>query len=216
MFVVHFFFTSFGSSLSNKVMQIGSVTQSQVDKLTYDRTMVASFQPHITGLPKSGYGIITLYSYEDFTKQNGAQEVFYTDGERYWRKAVNDSVSPWYRVATGTPPQEYNLPLVDGISGTAKYSKDQFGIVRVYMAAVKDSGTITNNEILGTLPEGFRPKTSFAVVGYGNSNPNSISDRHPVNMYISSNGDITASFLSETDAMKIASLYGTTEFLSES
>lgn len=115
--------------------------------------------------------------------------------------------------ATATPPQEFNLPLADGISGTAKYSKDQFGIVRLYMAVVKDAGTITNNEILGTLPEGFRPKTSFAVVGYGNSNPNSISDRHPVNMYISSNGDITASFLAETDAAKLASLYGVTEFI---
>lgn len=126
------------------------------------------------------------------------------------------AAAEWAEIATATPPQEYDLPLVDGISGTAKYSKDQFGIVRVHMAVVQDSGTITNNEILGTLPEGFRPKLSFAVVGYGNSNPNTISDRHTVNMYISSNGDITASFLSETDAAKLASLYGVTEFIAAS
>ena len=118
----------------------------------------------------------------------------------------------WEPSATATPPEEYDLPLVDGISGTAKYSKDQFGIVRVYMAVTKDSGTITNNEVLGTLPVGFRPKRNFNVVCFGNSNPNTISDRHPVNMLISTNGNIAASFLSETDGTKIASLYGTCEF----
>lgn len=122
----------------------------------------------------------------------------------------------WLYFSTATPPQEFNLPLVDGISGTAKYSKDQFGIVRVYVAVLKNSGTITNNEILGTLPEGFRPKHNFAVVGFGNSNQNNIADRHPINMIISSNGNITAFFLSETDGTKIASLYGTAEFLTES
>ncbi len=140
-------------------------------------------------------------------------------GKMLWRTKVSALENPWsewFPLANATPPQEYDLPLVDGISGTAKYSKDQFGIVRVHMAAVKDSGTITNNEILGTLPEGFRPKLSFAVVGYGNSNPNTISDRHTVNMYISSNGDITASFLSETNAAKLASLYGVTEFIAAS
>lgn len=121
-----------------------------------------------------------------------------------------------YKGAIATPPQEYDLPLADGISGTAKYSKDQFGIVRVYIAVLKNSGTITNNEILGTLPEGFRSKYNFAVVCFGNSEQNNMADRHPINMLISSNGNISASFLSETDSTKIASLYGTTEFLSES
>lgn len=134
-------------------MQIGNVTQNQVDNLNYDCTMVGSFQPHITGLPKTGYGIIVLYPYIDKTKQNGAQEVFYTDGERYWRKAVNDSVSPWYPVAAATPPQEYDLPLADGIGSSAKYSKDQFGRVQL-------RGWITgatDNSVLATLPAGFRP-----------------------------------------------------------
>ena len=122
----------------------------------------------------------------------------------------------WEPSATATPPQEFDLPLADGISGTAKYSKDQFGIVRVYIAVLKNSGTITNNEILGTLPEGFRSKYNFAVVCFGNSEQNNMADRHPINMLISSNGNISASFLSETDGTKIASLYGTAEFLPES
>ncbi len=125
----------------------------------------------------------------------------------------------WESSATATPPQEFDLPLADGFdsAGNASiYWKDQFGIVRVYVAVLKNSGTITNNEILGTLPEGFRPKHNFAVVGFGNSNQNNIADRHPINMIISSNGNITASFLSETDGTKIASLYGTAEFLPES
>ena len=143
----------------------------------------------------------------------------YIDGVATRARYIGERTSSgdyWAKLATATPPQEFNLPLVDGISGTAKYSKDQFGIVRVYVAVLKNSGTITNNEILGTLPEGFRSKHNFAVVCFGNSNQNNIVDRHPINMIISSNGNITASFLSETDGTKIASLYGTAEFLPES
>ena len=168
-----------------------------------------------------GWGLITIFNamatsnawtVQIFQPSNSVGSLGVPLFYRYW----NTSWSKWEPIATATPPQEFNLPLVDGISGTAKYSKDQFGIVRVYVAVLKNSGTITNNEILGTLPEGFCPKYNFAVVGFGNCNQNNIADRHPINMIISSNGNITASFLSETDGTKIASLYGTAEFLPKS
>ena len=149
------------SALSNKVMQIGNVTQSQVDNLNYACTMVGSFQPHITGLPRSGHGIIIFYSYTDQSKQNGAQEVIYTDGDRYWRKAVNDAVTPWFRVATATPPEEIPLNLAAGISVVASHPalfwKNQFGEVTVVVSASKATPFI-DTEVIATLPEGFRPK----------------------------------------------------------
>lgn len=145
-------------ALSNKVMQIGNVTQSQVDNLNYACTMVGSFQPRITGLPRSGHGIIIFYSYTDQGKQNGAQEVIYTDGDRYWRKAVNDAVTPWFRAATATPPEEIPLHLADGLAPMqpSKYYKDQFGIVHISIA-VKATTARTEGSLIATMPEGFRP-----------------------------------------------------------
>lgn len=215
--------TTVSSSLSNKLGISGSLpADTDLNELFaagfYYTTMVTT--PTILHAPFDT--TFNLYVIRSDTSESAkrtlqlATSLSSNDNTMKYRKYTNGTWSEWTPFAHATPPQEFNLPLADGISGTAKYSKDQFGIVRLYMAVVKDAGTITNNEILGTLPEGFRPKTSFAVVGYGNSNSNSISDRHPVNMYISSNGDITASFLAETDAAKLASLYGVTEFIAAS
>ena len=38
----------------------------------------------------------------------------------------------WAKIATATPPQEYDLSLADGISGTAKYCKTQEGVVLIH------------------------------------------------------------------------------------
>lgn len=216
--------TSISSSLSNKLgipteIKAGQNLDHYVVPGLYFCGELAQSVDNIP--PDSITGAFSLFVEKTGAYGNGVKQTFteHNPGFTYIRLLSDTSMnhwSDWKLIANATPPQEYDLPLVDGISGTAKYSKDQFGIVRVHMAAVKDSGTITNNEILGTLPEGFRPKLSLAVVGYGNSNPNTISDRHTVNMYISSNGDITASFLSETDAAKLASLYGVTEFIAAS
>lgn len=64
-------------------------------------------------------------------------------------------------------PQEYNLQLADGLTGTATYSKTQEGIVHI-------SGWVQNlakpeqgkPSIIATLPEGFRPRNNcrFALI----------------------------------------------------
>lgn len=63
-----------------------------------------------------------------------------------------------------TPPQEFNLPLAEGVSPPAKYCKTQFGMVWVYINVLKpDDGAFSNGEQIGTLPAGFRPAYSIYV-----------------------------------------------------
>lgn len=63
-----------------------------------------------------------------------------------------------------TPPQEFDLPLAEGVSPPAKYCKTQFGMVWVYINVLKpDDGAFSNGEQIGTLPAGFRPAYSIYV-----------------------------------------------------
>lgn len=66
----------------------------------------------------------------------------------------------WRQLATATPPQEFALPLVEGASAISgyknAYSKDQFGIVRVWFSVHFESIPEVNAPVF-TLPEGFRP-----------------------------------------------------------
>lgn len=62
----------------------------------------------------------------------------------------------WQPLATATPPQEFDLPLVEGLTALhpSTYRKDQFSVVTV-------GGAISGDMIIGkgiaTLPAGFRP-----------------------------------------------------------
>lgn len=73
--------------------------------------------------------------------------------ERNWN-GIN--WSKWARIATATPPQEFDLPLADGWTGLAKYYKTQENICFIELDILKNA-TIQNGEVLATLPEGFRP-----------------------------------------------------------
>lgn len=66
-----------------------------------------------------------------------------------------------YPIATATPPQEFDLPLAEGVTIVGAgykntYSKDQFGIVRVWFSVHFESIPEVNAPVF-TLPEGFRP-----------------------------------------------------------
>lgn len=67
----------------------------------------------------------------------------------------------WNRAVDTTPPQEYDLPLADGATSVGAgykntYSKDQFGIVRVWFSIHFDTLPAINSSVF-TLPAGFRP-----------------------------------------------------------
>ena len=63
-------------------------------------------------------------------------------------------------IATAEPPQEFDLPLAEGVTPVTSfkntYSKDQFGIVRVWFSVHFESIPEVNAPVF-TLPEGFRP-----------------------------------------------------------
>lgn len=62
----------------------------------------------------------------------------------------------WIYFSTATPPQEFDLPLADGITALqpCTYWKNQFGEVTIYGCTY---GSVTEGETIATLPEGFRP-----------------------------------------------------------
>jgi hypothetical protein len=66
--------------------------------------------------------------------------------------------------ADKTPPVEYDLPLADGVtlpgSGYAKYSKDQYGYIRlsIYGASYAEGKAGWTQYLFATLPAGFRPR----------------------------------------------------------
>lgn len=69
----------------------------------------------------------------------------------------------WRQLATATPPQEFDLPLAEGLEPIepCRYSKDQFGRVLVNIDCNPTTGSVSIGEnqslSIGTLPEGFRP-----------------------------------------------------------
>ena len=67
--------------------------------------------------------------------------------------------------STATPPQEYDLPLAEGIEKLlAMYWKDQFNIVSGCFNIQLLSIQPDEFPIIATLPEGFRPQHScFSV-----------------------------------------------------
>ena len=73
--------------------------------------------------------------------------------ERNWN-GIN--WSKWARIATATPPQEFDLPLADGITALkpCTYYKNQFGEVTLGGCT---SGSVSDGATIATLPTGFRP-----------------------------------------------------------
>lgn len=77
---------------------------------------------------------------------------------------------PWVPIVTATPPQEYDLPLAEGMSAVnpCTYRKNQFSEVSVGGSA---SGAIEVGTAIATLPSGFRPqKTVERPAVYASAN----------------------------------------------
>ena len=153
--------TTVSSSLSNKVDEnVVSVTSTD-DLINLLGTKKVGFFTDWAGVTPVRYSAGSLVKGADVRKTV------------FWGIGVND-ISPYFgcidntdntvtfkKGVTATPPQEYDLPLADGITGYAKYSKDQFGQVLITLQEIQKSdgsklGNI-NIETLGALPVGYRP-----------------------------------------------------------
>lgn len=196
MFVVHFFFTSFGSSLSNKVDVNPGYGNGLFGNDLNDWKRLGTFaaignnpDPVTQNAPPEtdGWGIVTVLSANNtkiaptiqlFQPLNniagGVRPLFY----RFFR----DTWTEWKPIAIATPPQEYNLPLAAGVTSVGAgykniYSKDQFGIVRVWFS-VHFETILTVNQSVFQLPVGFRPSAiccGSAHLSMGNYYPASIN-----------------------------------------
>lgn len=108
-------------------------------------------------------------------------------GENYYLKAYvfgtqreyscvcryNEDWGAWVQTATATPPQEFDLPLAEGVSAVSSaYWKDQFGVVTGHFNVLASSPQTGSSPVIATLPEGFRPSrqaNATAVVSSGES-----------------------------------------------
>lgn len=74
-----------------------------------------------------------------------------------WTTSKTPNFSGWKEIATATPPQEYDLPLAEGVTAApaAIYYKTQDNIVHIEMMV---SGEFSGDTILAVLPVGYRPK----------------------------------------------------------
>lgn len=81
---------------------------------------------------------------------------WYYTGSAYYRTFDGESWHDWVSNATATPPQEYNLPLAEGITDMQPciYWKNQFREVTLSGCA---ANSISDSITIATLPVGFRP-----------------------------------------------------------
>lgn len=89
------------NDIANKTSTMATITQAKFDDLNITTSYVASVNPTIANMPESSHGIIMGYAYAaDTSSANGAQEIITSNNTRYYRKAVNGTVSPWIKIAT--------------------------------------------------------------------------------------------------------------------
>lgn len=84
-----------------------------------------------------------------------------------YRTLSNPNFTGWRKLATATKPQEFEMPLAEGWMPIdarygAVYWKTQESIVNISLS-LKSDHTVTDGEIITTLPSGFRPKKSLKI-----------------------------------------------------
>lgn len=160
-------------------MNIGKVPQSIFGNPGYPTSYVGSVDDRDTlleNLPGPGHWRILYIPYfaaalEGWSVQIAIGAV--DNAGLYWRKAREFTWAAWENAATPTPPQEYDLPLAEGVSAVSSaYWKDQFGVVTGHFNVLASSSQTGSSPVIATLPEGFRPSrqaNATAVVSSGES-----------------------------------------------
>lgn len=151
----------------------GQVTISQVCAAIQDGWSFAawndtSLETCLSDAPDT-YTLITIY--RAAAPYVVCRAVRISDGMEYvgtWNPDREPNWTGWRQYATATPPQEYDLPLLDGWTNIDRstYFKTQENVVVLTLSAQYISGVITGESCVATLPEGYRPtKTIPALCG---------------------------------------------------
>lgn len=107
-----------------------------------------------------GWGVVPVFSGSGDNSSSVLQMFIplnLVGGKRsIYRRFFRSTWTDWEPLATATPPQEFNLPLAEGMSVgyPCTYYKNQFNEVKIVGAA---KGNLSDRVLLATLPEGFRP-----------------------------------------------------------
>ena len=125
--------------------------------------------------PGTGYGhfFVDVYHHADSWIVQVAHAVDHIGS--FIRHCIGGTWQEWEKIATTTPPQQFDLPMAEGLiqSSASWYSKDQFGQVHVHGAISAGSGSLGWDMLVATLPEGYRPSAKIeAAATFASSGTN--------------------------------------------
>lgn len=116
----------------------------------------------------------------------------YSAGNVFLRSVWNKKwqTDDWFPLAIRKSPEVHILPLASGLTAFAhtfcNYSKTQENIVHLN---VWITGPLSSNQVIGTLPEGFRPVTNYSCAAYCSyATSGDIDTRYPVKIVIQYDG----------------------------
>ncbi|MEG0542430.1 MAG: hypothetical protein RR528_08900 [Angelakisella sp.] len=133
------------------------------------------------GMDANSDVFVTVRSVDDEWGRQTIEDVRSSTTYQRWYHPVNGifTFGSWEKVATATPPQEFDLPLISGVTkantwDACSYSKDQFERVDIHFNVSLDN-TVTGDQNMYTvamLPAGFRPK--LTVMGVSSTNADNV------------------------------------------
>ena len=154
--------------------------------------------------PGSGYGhfFVDVYHHADSWIVQVAHAVDHIGP--FIRHCIGGTWQEWEKIATATPPQGYDLPLEIGwdVYGICKYWLTQDGMCFVNIGAHATSPPSTEQVVLATLPEGFRPNANVYA-------PACVSfPRAPGDLQINPNGQIIYTWATLENETYISAFFG--------
>ena len=159
-----------GAAMAKRDVEYGVIAPENLQEWASAQTAGGTFMltPSTTkGVPETRYwrGVLS----GAFPGDDRALLIF-TSGEMFrTNTSAGQWTEPWREVADCIAPEVHDLPLsADCVSvGACYYYLTQESICHVRFNVQHSSDAIPSNFLVGTLPEGFRPKKKIWVVGAG-------------------------------------------------
>ena len=161
--------TSISSQLSNKLDKISSLlsgTDLNTVRVSGNYRLAGDGDGFANTPPNVDVGWCLMYVVGD--TDTVSQTLYVLGGDRWGRMLQSGNFwSEWRKIATATPPDEYDIPFRSGWQANvmkATYCKSQEGIC-IVNCAVYGTGTASDN-FIATLPEGFRPSGTICCAAH--------------------------------------------------